>query len=182
MLRLLFWSPKRSSDLVLSIGAPSSPFISNTLMYDFDVLVNNECEKRGITYTRYADDLAFSTSTPNLLSDIYQVILNAANSMQYPRLTINHDKTIYTSKKHHRSVTGIVLSSEGKLSLGRNKKRLIRSMIYRFSNNLLQDADCLKLRGQLAFAKDIDPGFYDSMVVKYGEKTIDKIKKHVSPD
>ena len=40
--------------LKLSIGAPSSPSLSNILLFDFDGLVADEAAKRGIVYTRYA--------------------------------------------------------------------------------------------------------------------------------
>jgi len=42
--RLFFYTKEKGSGLVLSIGAPSSPYISNTLMYDFDILLQKKCE------------------------------------------------------------------------------------------------------------------------------------------
>lgn len=46
----------------LSIGAPSSPKLSNSIMFDFDDNVTKWCEENEIVYTRYADDLTFSTN------------------------------------------------------------------------------------------------------------------------
>jgi RNA-directed DNA polymerase len=38
--RLVLWLPKRTKYLQLCIGGPSSPLISNTVMYDFDLAVS----------------------------------------------------------------------------------------------------------------------------------------------
>ncbi|MFN4971415.1 MAG: reverse transcriptase family protein [Bacteroidota bacterium] len=44
----------------LPMGAPTSPVISNMACTDMDWKLKWYCEDRGITYTRYADDLTFS--------------------------------------------------------------------------------------------------------------------------
>ena len=38
--KLFFWAKYRKERYRLSIGAPSSPFLSNTIMYDFDIYLN----------------------------------------------------------------------------------------------------------------------------------------------
>ena len=74
LARILFWRRKREAGLLLSIGAPRSPVLSNILLYDFDVEVSALCAARGVTYTRYADDLTFSTDEPNVLREIEEQI------------------------------------------------------------------------------------------------------------
>ncbi|MBK4309222.1 RNA-directed DNA polymerase, partial [Enterobacter hormaechei] len=46
---LFFWKLRRSSPLRLSIGAPSSPKISNVVMYFFDEKMTKKCAALGIT-------------------------------------------------------------------------------------------------------------------------------------
>ena len=41
-------------------GAPTSPAITNILMYEFDELIGRWCQDRAIAYTRYCDDMTFS--------------------------------------------------------------------------------------------------------------------------
>merc|ERR1711975_142015 len=41
-------------------GAPTSPWLANFALYDFDTVVTDYCDIHNITYTRYADDLTFS--------------------------------------------------------------------------------------------------------------------------
>ena len=42
-------------------GAPTSPCITNILMRDFDNEVGAWCRERQIAYTRYCDDMTFSS-------------------------------------------------------------------------------------------------------------------------
>ncbi|MDA4629511.1 reverse transcriptase domain-containing protein, partial [Enterobacter hormaechei] len=60
----------RKTKLILSVGAPSSPIISNFCMYEFDNRIHTACNKLEITYTRYADDLTFSCNIPNVLKAV----------------------------------------------------------------------------------------------------------------
>src|SRR5207249_4475372 len=55
---------------VLTIGAPTSPSLSNAICHDLDVDIHALCEKNRVTYTRYADDLFFSTLHRDTLSQI----------------------------------------------------------------------------------------------------------------
>jgi len=41
-------------------GSPSSPAITNIILYEFDELVGQWCREQGIAYTRYCDDMTFS--------------------------------------------------------------------------------------------------------------------------
>ncbi len=70
LCRILFWDRDRSRDLIMSIGAPTSPMLSNILMYEFDSRIKSLCSSKRIRYTRYADDLTFSTNVPNRLKAI----------------------------------------------------------------------------------------------------------------
>src|SRR6185437_4562178 len=58
----------------LTIGAPTSPAISNALCFDLDVALDGISQSRGVNYTRYADDLFFSTNEPRLLVDVEQAV------------------------------------------------------------------------------------------------------------
>ncbi len=67
--KLFFYLPERHGPLKLSIGAPTSPFISNTIMYEFDSSISEICNKNSVSYSRYADDIAFSTNKKDILFD-----------------------------------------------------------------------------------------------------------------
>lgn len=164
---IFFCRNKKNNDLYLSIGAPTSPFISNLIMIDFDEQINAFCNKEGITYTRYADDLAFSTNIPNILFLIPPEIEKICSKVNYPKnLQINMEKTVFTSKKHNRTLTGLVISNEGKISIGREKKRQLRAIAHKASLKLLSLEDLEKFKGMLAFLLSIDPDFSNSLKSK----------------
>lgn len=177
LMRLLFRFDREMQDYVLSIGAPSSPAVSNAVMYDFDNALTDFCKAHDIIYTRYADDLALSTSKPKVLDDAFQFIKQLCREMPYPRLQLNDAKTVFTSKKHRRQLTGLILTNEGKPSLGREKKRLIRSMAHRFSLNQLPQDQIFHLRGLLAFAFSIEPMFFSSINRMIGEEAFQRLMK-----
>ncbi len=49
LCQILFWIPKGTHDFCLSIGAPSSPMLSNILMADFDRTVATLCATKRVT-------------------------------------------------------------------------------------------------------------------------------------
>lgn len=173
LYKLLFWRPKGQSLLRLCIGAPSSPFVSNTIMFRLDEIFSSAAKVHGITYTRYADDLTFSCIRKGVLGTFEREIHNQVAHMRSPRLTINENKTVHISRAQRRMVTGVVINSTGDLSLGRERKRLIRSMAYRSNRGLLSSEEEMELSGLLSFAHDIEPVFAQKMrlwLVRASEK------------
>lgn len=169
---IFFWAQIRGKPLVMSIGAPSSPFISNTIMYTFDKIIEEYCKKNDITYTRYADDLVFSTSLPKVLFLIPDFIEKTIKSLSYPRLKINFEKTVFSSKKHNRHITGLTITNESKISIGRAKKRYISSLVHKHT---LAQIDCVQLsflKGYLAFCLDVEKQFIKQLEKKYGDLVI----------
>lgn len=156
----------------LTIGAPSSPILSNAILFDFDCFVADLCQANQVAYTRYADDLFLSTNQPNKLADILEAIRADIRNRASPRLTINENKTVFTSKKRRRVAAGLVLTSDGGLSIGRDKKRSIRTLIHLYSTGMLPPDDVSYLQGYLAFVKSVEPDFLERVRRKYGDETI----------
>ena len=151
----------------LTIGAPTSPALSNAICYLFDSQVAGLATETGVTYTRYADDLFFSTSEPHILGSIPERIDRILHGLSYPRyLQINRSKTRHSSRKGKRRVTGLVLTSDGKVSLGRQRKRFVRRQVHKIDE--LSNSERERLAGLLAFATDIEPDFLNALVLKYG--------------
>ncbi|MFU1517116.1 retron St85 family RNA-directed DNA polymerase [Vreelandella alkaliphila] len=171
----LFWKKRRNSSLRLSIGAPSSPLVSNFVMHHFDVEMLKICEANKITYSRYADDLIFSTNVKDSLFKMPAVVEKKLRQTTNGLISINKEKTVFSSKGHNRHITGITLNNENKLSLGRDRKRLISSMIHKFKLNELSEEKVLELQGLLSFAKFIEPEFNERMLKKYSQSTMQKI-------
>ena len=158
---ILFRKPKKTTDFILSIGAPSSPVVSNTIVYDLDVAISRYTSGNRIIYTRYADDLIFSTNDSGVLKELYEFVKEICKHLNYPQLTLNFDKTVFSSRKWNRTVTGLVLSNDQKVSIGWEKKRELRGQIHRYLTGQLAAEDIAKLRGYLAFVRDVEPTLFE---------------------
>ena len=163
--------------LSLSIGAPSSPILSNLVMQYFDKSIQKWCDKNKVIYSRYADDLTFSSSIKGISSEIELFVLKLVESTTSPSLKINDKKTTHLSKKHQRYITGLVVTNEGNISLGRKRKRKISSLIHKYTLGILDHEDTQELQGLLGFAKDAEYIFFNSMKNKYGDNVVSNILK-----
>jgi RNA-directed DNA polymerase len=175
LCRILFWKNKRTGDLILSIGAPSSPVLSNILMHEFDSKVNEYCKSMGITYTRYADDMTFSTNKREILRSVVEKMRQICDGLPYPRLRLNADKTVHASRATSRRVTGLVLSNEGVVTIGRSRKREIRAAVHHFKVGKLSADESSALGGTLAFVNSVEPQFLKVLTKRYGKSVIKRL-------
>src|SRR5260370_12036764 len=159
----------------LTIGAHSSPIIYNAVLFDFDDHWYEESERINVKYSRYADDLYFSTDRRGILSGVLDRVRADLAHRPSPRLTINDTKTVFTSRKRSRLVTGLILTSDKRISLGRHRKRHIRTLVYNNQSSGLSDEQREYLRGFIAYARSVEPTFVEALRRKYGSKTIDSV-------
>lgn len=163
----------------LAIGAVTSPVISNIICYDLDSKIKSFCDASEVTYSRYADDLYFSVNEKDVLLGVYDKAHKVLDALPCPYgLRINHNKTTHTSSKHRRVVTGLVLTSDCKVSIGRKKKRYIKSMIHKW--NLLAEEEKVSLKGLLSYVNGVEPSFINALCRKYKAKAITDILKYQS--
>jgi hypothetical protein len=174
--RLLFMRPPGGRILRLSIGAPSSPILSNILMYQFDRMISERVAQHYVTYTRYADDITFSAERTGYLTSVDKILRRTLSEMTSPKLQINEGKTVVATKKFRRKVTGLILTNDQRVSLGRDRKRELRAALHHFKNEKLNIDQAVKLAGNMAFAKDVEPEFYTRMERVYGAETLKRLK------
>ncbi|EKO3856534.1 retron St85 family RNA-directed DNA polymerase [Vibrio harveyi] len=184
LIELLFWNrtKKKLQNYVLSVGAPSSPFLSNIIMYSFDEAVAQSCDELGVTYSRYADDLTFSTTKKNVLFKVPELIESILLKVFYGKLKLNHSKTTFSSKAHNRRVTGVTLTNNNKISLGRERKRYIRSLLHKYSGGKLDEYSVFELKGLIGFALNIEPLFVERMRTHYGSEVFDNLNNYKNGD
>ena len=161
----------------LTIGAPSSPTLANAIMFEFDDIISRKSAELGIAYSRYADDLVFSTRVAGLLTGHVELVREVLQNIRRPRVTLNRDKTVHASKKRKRLVTGVSLTSEGKISLGRKRKRRARSLLHKFilAQSSIEEAEYI--RGFLSYAKSIEPEFQVRLERKYGSAALERVMR-----
>ncbi len=77
----------------LGIGLLLSPYLSNLYLINFDQNVREYCIKHQIIYTRYADDLSFSSNLKFDQAKLLETVTKELNKLQ---LQVNKQKTICT--------------------------------------------------------------------------------------
>ena len=181
--QIMFWGQvKRSyTPRCLSIGAPTSPALSNILLYDLDVALSTEADRYGVVYTRYADDITISGPTVDALVAFEKITRRIVKLLKYPKLTFNEEKRGMFRKGQRRLVTGLVITPIGDISVGRQRKRLISSMLHRSSKELLDQVQRSRLKGLLGFCVANESNFLGRMRQKYGDKVIDSALQFHAP-
>ena len=104
-------------------GAPSSPAITNIILYEFDELVGQWCREGGISYTRYCDDMTFSGDF-----DPAEVIRFVRLELKKLDFLVNEQKTKVQRPGQQQTVTGIVVNE--KLSIPSDYRRKLRQELY----------------------------------------------------
>lgn len=177
--KILFWGAGSVAPVKLAIGAPSSPLLSNCLLFDLDTKLSNFAVSENLIYTRYADDITFSSKGFLDFDKVMGAVKCALSDANWVNLRLNAKKTRLASKKTNRRVTGLVITPDNKVSLGRERKRKISSMVHHGIHGRLAMEDYAKLGGLIAFAIDVEPSFVDSLRKKYGSKIVDMLLRRV---
>ena len=104
-------------------GAPSSPAISNILLREFDDETAAWCGRRGIAYTRYCDDMAFSGDF-----DPEEVSASVRERLRGMGLFLNDCKTRSARVGQRQAVTGIVVNEKQSVPIA--YRRRLRQELY----------------------------------------------------
>jgi len=142
-------------------GAPTSPAITNIILYDFDEAVGSFCNEKKIAYTRYCDDMTFSGDF-----DEGEVIAFVKGELCKLGLFLKNRKTAVISASKRQTVTGIVVNE--KLNITKDYKKKIRQEMHYIQKFGLDEhvsrckiADkqqyVLSLRGRIAFVLQTTP-------------------------
>ena len=79
----------------LPVGLPTSPVISNAVLYDFDLFFQQWSEANQVTYTRYSDDLIFSATTDEAIKRLPNLLSDWLSNHYEGRFKLNPRKTTY---------------------------------------------------------------------------------------
>ncbi|HBE9080966.1 TPA: retron St85 family RNA-directed DNA polymerase [Serratia fonticola] len=176
----LFWRKRGDNGLRLCIGAPSSPIISNIVMYDIDCKIDSICQALNIPYTRYADDLTFSSNSIDTLNIVFDKVKNIISSQESPRLIINHNKTKFIGKGRSRRITGVIITNDGQVGVGRYLRKRVRALLHLYSNNRIKVNDIPYLQGMLSHVKNIELKYHEELLKKYNESLIKRLNLDAS--
>ena len=169
-------------------GAVTSPALSNIICFRLDRRISAFVGRRNITYTRYADDLTFSSMSPNRLAAIMPTIRHIVEDEGF---ALNKAKTRRMGPRQQCRLTGLVVA-DGRVGIGRKRKRQIRAAIHHL---LTEDMDEQQreqrrahVQGWLAFMNCVDePGLrqlhrhYSVLAERHGLPAPDPARPFVLP-
>jgi retron-type reverse transcriptase len=140
-------------------GAPTSPALANLAAWRLDRRLAGLAGRHGVTYTRYADDLTFSSDDPEAIRAVRVV---AKRIIAEEHFALNTAKTHLAERSARQVVTGLVVNDGA--AAPRELRRRLRAILHNAHRTGLaaQNRDgraawAAYLRGQIAFVESANP-------------------------
>ena len=128
-------------------GAPTSPIISNMVCYVMDKQLDYIARKNNCKYTRYADDITFSTDSeyfPNAIAEIKgndayfsERVVKILNGGFNNGFVFNKNKTKFFRRMYRQEVTGLIVNK--KVNVNAKYVKKLRAMLYNIRKNGMAD-------------------------------------------
>jgi RNA-directed DNA polymerase len=135
-------------------GSPCSPMLANLSAWTLDLRIQGYVGRRGINYTRYADDLSFSGLNPSKVVKIIPMINEIVTNENF---IINKDKTRIAGSARAKVVTGLVINDES-IGIGKQKYKYLRAKIHHLTFAKEQENQKLlhHVSGWLSYLNSVD--------------------------
>ena len=166
------------------MGAPTSPVLSNMVSLQLDKALTEWSKSKEIVYTRFVDDLTFSSKTTAIDHEVLEEVKIICASQQFQ---LNPAKTKFYSPSDTKRVTGLVLNKTIDIEadfyqqLDRDLKRLkhvaeVNLIVNKHKHNEVFSAFKKEVDGQINFIGMIE-GYNSPEFFKYRNK----LKQAISP-
>lgn len=122
---------------VLPQGAPTSPIITNIVCQRLDRRLHGLAKRFGLTYTRYADDITFS-SYHNVYQKEREFLSELCRIIKDQGFDINEEKIRLQKNAYRQEVTGLTVNE--KVNVSHRFIRTIRAMLSNWEKKGLEGA------------------------------------------
>lgn len=170
---------------VLPQGSPLSPHLLNLVLVAFDEEITKEIQnltrhKGFIMYTRYSDDLTFSSCTrinSTVLVKEVEFIIKHINAP----FKINKDKvrTIKTTQRCY--ITGVKINKDNNVSYGHEKKEILKkdlfNILMEYKKGNIDYHTNANVLGNISFMYKVEPTYTKNLITKYANKFHIPIKR-----
>ena len=151
-------------------GACTSPALANLITRNLDNRLQLYVDKAGWTYSRYADDLVFSTksddASPHRLTKAIEGIVRNEG------FKVNQKKTRVMRSPNRQTVTGLLVNKDVRIS--RKDLRRLRAFLHRCSTKGIENVskeigkDALSVaKGHIAYINMISPLISEKLIQKH---------------
>jgi len=173
MLKLL-----HNSESFLPQGSPSSPYISNLIFSEADYALYKLSRKYNFEYSRYADDITFSSKTRKIVPTKFRA--SVTKIIKESGFYINYQKELISRTR--QKITGII-AHETHLTLPRQWVKRLRAALHE-----LRYIDCEKevlevllnklknVQGRINYAMGVNRGKYYHFYLEFQELRLLKFK------
>lgn len=140
-------------------GAPTSPIITNLVCQVLDMHLLSFAKRYRLDYTRYADDITFSTNNRAFLETWDSFYAELEKKIRKAGFSLNEKKTRITYRDSKQVVTGLVVNK--KISVDHAYCRKVRAMAHSLYTNGSYSVDGVEgnirqLEGRFAFIDQIE--------------------------
>lgn len=142
-------------------GAPTSPALANLCCYRLDCRLGGLAKSAGATYTRYADDLAFSGDR-DFAARAERFSISAAVILQESGFGVNHHKTRIMRKGVRQQLAGLVTNE--RLNIPREEFDQLKAILTNCMRHGWQGQNRAghidfraHLTGRIAFVESVNP-------------------------
>lgn len=161
-------------------GAPTSPKLANLIVRALDLEIADIANKFGLVFTRYADDLTFSTECKDFSRGKGQEFIRRVFDI-LPRhgLNPNPQKVHIVPPGARKIVLGLLVDGENKVRLSKDFRSTLECHWFYCSKDPVQHANRrgfdsvfgLKnyFNGLLSYAKQIDSEYINNIAIEYGD-------------
>lgn len=164
-------------------GSPCSPKLANLSVWTLDLRIQGYVGKRGINYTRYADDLSFSGLSP---AKVVKILPMIKTIIQDENFEVNPSKTRVAGSARAKTVTGLIVTDEG-IGIGKTKYKNLRSKIHHltFESEQLNTKLFFEVGGWLSYLNSVDKkrlmkasNYIRELTDKYPTTLVAKLKRY----
>lgn len=152
-------------------GAPTSPAIANAVSFSMDRRLAGLCDATNVTYTRYADDLIFSSDKFSLAMAKRFATTVSVIAME-EGFQVNFRKTRYMRHGSQQRVLGLIVNQ--KINSPRQEYEQLKAILHNCKKNGIENENresharfVDSLRGRIAHVASINPNRGTKLMQKF---------------
>ncbi len=169
-------------DSKLPVGFPTSPRLSNAFLFAFDKTIEEYIAAHKIVYSRYSDDLIFSSDDKQTLKKLLEFVEATLQTIYGKHMMINHHKTKFYNRGNKIKILGAVITPNSMITVDKTLKSDIEILFHFYKTDRAKYNEILKQKfddnerkvfGILSYINSLDSAYLIKLRKKYGNYIVD---------